>query len=64
MDSVLDQRGHQVNLVNGSHIKSWWIRHHFWSAASLLLMLGLPVYSPGGSGVYPWLYTVESRSLN
>ncbi|KAF5842206.1 TMPIT-like protein [Dunaliella salina] len=34
-----------VLLVNGSHIKSWWIQHHCWSAACALLMLGLPVYS-------------------
>lgn len=37
-----------VLLVNGSHIKSWWIQHHCWSAACALLMLGLPVYSQGG----------------
>lgn len=35
-----------VLMVNGSHIKSWWIRHHYFSAASALMMLGLPVYSP------------------
>lgn len=36
-----------VLLVNGSHIKQWWIQHHCWSAACALLMLGLPVYSQG-----------------
>ncbi len=38
-----------VLMVNGSHIKAWWIQHHYWSAAAAILMLGLPVYSPGGA---------------
>ncbi len=36
-----------VLLVNGSAIKAWWIEHHYWSAGGCLLLLGLPVYSPG-----------------
>lgn len=35
-----------VLLVNGSHIRSWWIHHHIWSAAGSLLMLSLPISSP------------------
>lgn len=35
-----------VLLVNGSHIRSWWISHHIWSAAGSLLMLALPISSP------------------
>jgi hypothetical protein len=35
-----------VLLVNGSHIRSWWISHHIWSAAGSLLMLSLPISSP------------------
>jgi len=35
-----------VLLVNGSHIRSWWISHHVWSAAGTLLMLALPISSP------------------
>jgi hypothetical protein len=35
-----------VLMVNGSHIKGWWIQHHYWSCACSLIMLGLPVYSP------------------
>lgn len=38
-----------VLMVNGSHIKGWWVQHHYWSSACALLMLGLPVYSPGKS---------------
>jgi hypothetical protein len=36
-----------VLKLNGSAIKGWWIRHHYWSAGASLLLLGLPVYSPG-----------------
>jgi hypothetical protein len=35
-----------VLMMNGSHIKGWWIKHHYFSSACALLMLGLPVYSP------------------
>lgn len=35
-----------VLLVNGSHIRSWWISHHIWSAVGSLLMLSLPISSP------------------
>ncbi|KAG1676071.1 hypothetical protein FOA52_014936 [Chlamydomonas sp. UWO 241] len=35
-----------VLMMNGSHIKGWWIRHHYFSSACTLIMLGLPVYSP------------------
>jgi hypothetical protein len=35
-----------VLLVNGSHIRPWWISHHIWSAAGSLLMLSLPISSP------------------
>jgi hypothetical protein len=35
-----------VLLVNGSHIKPWWIAHHWWSALGSLLMLALPISSP------------------
>jgi hypothetical protein len=34
-----------VLLVNGSHIRPWWIQHHYWSAGCSLLMLALPVTS-------------------
>lgn len=43
-----------VLLVNGSHIRAWWISHHIWSAIGSLLMLSLPISSPSeqdwGSG--------------
>ncbi|GLC41998.1 hypothetical protein PLESTB_001057100 [Pleodorina starrii] len=35
-----------VLYVNGSRIRSWWMQHHYWSAAASLVMLGLPVTSP------------------
>ncbi|KAF8072837.1 CBR1 [Scenedesmus sp. PABB004] len=35
-----------VLLVNGSHIRAWWISHHMWSALGSLLMLSLPISSP------------------
>jgi len=35
-----------VLLLNGSHIKPWWITHHYWSAGVSLIMLALPVSSP------------------
>eukprot|EP00882_Tetradesmus_deserticola_P008494 GHRQ01008957.1.p1 GENE.GHRQ01008957.1~~GHRQ01008957.1.p1 ORF type:complete len:185 (+),score=104.11 GHRQ01008957.1:1720-2274(+) len=35
-----------VLQVNGSHIKPWWIAHHWWSALGSLLMLALPISSP------------------
>lgn len=35
-----------VLLVNGSHIRPWWIQHHYWSAGSSLVMLALPISSP------------------
>lgn len=35
-----------VLLLNGSHIKPWWISHHMWSALGSLLMLALPIGSP------------------
>jgi hypothetical protein len=35
-----------VLLVNGSHIRAWWISHHVWSAAGSLVMLALPISSP------------------
>ncbi|EFJ42661.1 hypothetical protein VOLCADRAFT_119332 [Volvox carteri f. nagariensis] len=35
-----------VLYVNGSRIRSWWIQHHYWSAAASLVILGLPVTSP------------------
>eukprot|EP00878_Enallax_costatus_P017764 GHUV01018665.1.p1 GENE.GHUV01018665.1~~GHUV01018665.1.p1 ORF type:complete len:330 (+),score=73.91 GHUV01018665.1:241-1230(+) len=38
-----------VLLVNGSHIRSWWISHHMWSALGSLLMLALPISSPSES---------------
>lgn len=35
-----------VLMVNGSHIRPWWISHHIWSAVGSLLMLALPISSP------------------
>ena len=35
-----------VLVVNGSNIRPWWIRHHVWSAATVVLTLTLPVDSP------------------
>ncbi|KAG7666873.1 hypothetical protein Ndes2526B_g04637 [Nannochloris sp. 'desiccata'] len=35
-----------VLKVNGSHIRPWWIHHHYWSMAMCVLMLSLPVDSP------------------
>ncbi|KAI3429588.1 hypothetical protein D9Q98_005674 [Chlorella vulgaris] len=35
-----------VLKVNGSHIRPWWIHHHYWSVATSMLMLSLPVDSP------------------
>lgn len=35
-----------VLQVNGSNIRSWWIKHHYWSTAATLLLLTLPVDSP------------------
>ena len=45
-----------VLMVNGSHIKNWWIQHHYWSAACSMLLLALPVYSPGG-----WQYRCTAQ---
>jgi len=35
-----------VLKVNGSHIRPWWIHHHYWSMGMCILMLSLPVDSP------------------
>ncbi len=35
-----------VLVVNGSHIRPWWITHHYISAAASLALLGLPITSP------------------
>lgn len=35
-----------VLMVNGSHIRPWWIHHHYWAGATCVLMLSLPVDSP------------------
>jgi hypothetical protein len=35
-----------VLKVNGSHIRPWWIHHHYWSIGTAMLMLSLPVDSP------------------
>ncbi|KAL4449473.1 hypothetical protein ABPG77_007117 [Micractinium sp. CCAP 211/92] len=35
-----------VLKVNGSHIRPWWIHHHYWSIGTSMLMLSLPVDSP------------------
>ncbi|GIM05554.1 hypothetical protein Vretimale_10012 [Volvox reticuliferus] len=35
-----------VLYVNGSRIRSWWMQHHYWSAAASLGILGLPITSP------------------
>ena len=35
-----------VLKINGSHIRPWWIHHHYWSMATCVLMLSLPVDSP------------------
>ncbi len=36
----------RVGQVNGSRIRSWWIQHHYWSIATCLILLVLPVDSP------------------
>lgn len=41
-----------VLLVNGSHIRPWWISHHIWSAVGSLLMLSLPISSPSESCLF------------
>jgi hypothetical protein len=35
-----------VLKLNGSHIRPWWIHHHYWAMATAVLMLSLPVDSP------------------
>ncbi|WPT10900.1 Transmembrane protein 120-like protein [Picochlorum sp. SENEW3] len=35
-----------VLKVNGSRIRPWWIQHHYWSMATCVLMLSLPIDSP------------------
>lgn len=35
-----------VLRMNGSHIRPWWIHHHYWSMGACTLMLSLPVDSP------------------
>jgi hypothetical protein len=35
-----------VLKVNGSKIRPWWIQHHYWSMATCVLMLSLPIDSP------------------
>lgn len=37
--------GRHVQQVNGSSIRSWWIHHHYWSMATCLIILTLPVDS-------------------
>ena len=32
-------------LLNGSNIRSWWIRHHYLSALTCIIVLTLPVDS-------------------
>jgi len=32
--------------VNGSSIRPWWIHHHYWSIATCMILLTLPVDSP------------------
>lgn len=34
-----------VLMVNGSHIRPWWIQHHYWSIFTCFLLLSLPVDS-------------------
>lgn len=38
-----------VLIVNGSNIRSWWILHHYLSILACLIMLALPVDSPGNA---------------
>jgi len=35
-----------VLKINGSHIRPWWIHHHYWAMGTCVLMLSLPVDSP------------------
>lgn len=35
-----------VLKLNGSHIRPWWIHHHYWAAGTSCLLLSLPVDSP------------------
>lgn len=35
-----------VLKINGSRIRPWWIQHHYWSMATCVLMLSLPIDSP------------------
>ena len=36
-----------VLMVNGSNIRPWWIRHHYWSIFTCFLFLTIPIDSPG-----------------
>ena len=35
-----------MRQVNGSSIRPWWIHHHYWSIATCMILLTLPVNSP------------------
>ena len=35
-----------MRQVNGSSIRPWWIHHHYWSIATCMILLTLPVDSP------------------
>lgn len=41
----LRQQSRGCLQVNGSGIRAWWIRHHYWSIATCMLVLTLPVDS-------------------
>ena len=46
-----------VLKVNGSRIRPWWIQHHYWSMATCVLMLSLPIDSPtvvGACQLFLW----------
>lgn len=52
-----------VLLVNGSHIRPWWIQHHYWSAGSSLVMLALPISSPSACAMRQGWWAGVGNSL-
>jgi hypothetical protein len=51
-------------LMNGSHIRSWWILHHYLSAVTCMITLALPVDSPRlQSYIQSWLHWTVMQSI-
>lgn len=50
-------------LMNGSHIRAWWILHHYLSACTCMITLALPVDSPRlQSYIQSWLHWTIMQS--